>query len=185
MAVLATVDTMKLKLWQESFTTFETDQIQFYIDSTLPLIESMFGIFCPVVNRTDRIFRCDIHNREFYVKNPNPTALISVDWTAYTWVLGTDYLIIKDKFVVNDINDFIDSNFKYVDIEYTSWFAQIDVPKDIIFFHACIVEWELAKQNGKEVSSEKLWPRTVQFVDTPSNRSIIQQIAWKYMNITI
>lgn len=176
-----TIKDVKLKLWLESISIFEEKQIQFYLDATLPLITSMFGDF-NVSDKKEYFKICDIRNNNIYVNNPNPTALVKINWIDYTWILWTDYIIVNNKISIYRTSEYLtNEKFKYIEIEYTSWFATL--PKDIVYFHCLLVEWELAKEWGKEIASEKLWPRTVSFIDTPVNRSIIRMIKDKYINI--
>lgn len=176
-----TLNDVKLKLWVESVSIFEKEQIDFYLNATLPLIISMFWEF-NLSDKTEYFALCNIYNNSINVSNSNPTALVSINWITYTWIKWTDYQIINKKIVIKDIWDYLTNiEFSEIEIVYTSWYAEI--PKDIVYFHTLLVEWELAKEWGKEISSEKLWPRTVQFVDTPMNRSMLETIKNKYLNI--
>jgi hypothetical protein len=178
---IATIDNVKLKLWLETTTAFEDSQIQFYLDSTETLIDSMFWNF-NLSNKTEVLNSCDVSDF-IYVNNPNPISIISINWKAYTGIINTNYKIVWKKVIINDLWLYPNAHFNLLEIEYLAWYTPL--PKDIIFFHTCLVEWELAKEWGKEIAKEKLWPREVVFVDTPLNRSIIEAIQSKYTIITI
>lgn len=182
---LATIDDIKLKLWKETLTPFEEQQVQFYLDSTEALIKTIVWGW-ELWTYNELIEYCELVTRNFYVSNNNPTSINKINTVAYTWVLNTDYLIDGKKIVINDYKNTLDNReFNLIDVEYTAGWDTPDIPKDLIYLHCCIVEWELAKQAGKEVASEKLGPRTVTFVDTPQNRSLLEMIKWKYIIITI
>ena len=173
---LATIADMKLKLWQETFTTFETNQIQFYLDATEEVIKWMFWDF-NLSNKIEVFRLCEV-STFIYVSSQKPISIIKVNWTPYTWILWTDYKIVWQKIYINDLKQFT-SNFWELELEISAWYSPL--PKDIIYFHICITEWELAKEWGKEVLEESLWPRRVKFIDTPINRNIIEQVKSRYL----
>lgn len=179
---IATISDVKLKLWKETTTAFEDQQIQFYLDSTEGLINSMFGDF-NLSNKTESFSCCDFNWWFVYVSNPNPQSIITINGEAYAGVLWTDYYIDWRKLMINDLWNYPSVFPWIIEIVYSAGYSTL--PKDIVYFHCLLVEWELAKEWGKEIASYRLWPRQVSYIDTPTNTSIMESIKSKYIIITV
>jgi len=177
---IATIDNVKLKMWTETLSTFQEARVQFYLDSTEPLLKGIFWDM-NLSEKTESIKICDFEkNNYFYAENINPVSIVSINGTAYTGVLWTDYKIIDRKIIINDLNSYLVSDFPYVDITYNSWFDPL--PWDIVYLHTCIVVDEYNKEGSKDLKNYTAWPRKYEYFDvSEQSQKVIEAIKSKYL----
>lgn len=136
-------------------------------------------------NKTERVSYCDINERElsFVVSNPNVNSIVSIDWTAYTWVLDTDYMISNGrKLYVNDLSSYLAStNFNFFTIVYNSWVNPI--PQDIQQLMYILISWEFYRDWWKIVSAHKVGDVSINYVTSEASSSMIDSIIWKYKQL--
>jgi len=111
----------------------------------------------------------------FWVKNWPTTALLTVDWESYTWVLNTDYQIIrKRQLIVKDISDYMtDLEFNNVTITYTAWYDRDEtgttpwwgdtLPDDIKLMQMMLIGWLRSQAGNEWVSEYKLWEENIKY----------------------
>ena len=130
-------------------------------------------------NRTETITDCEIQGSyHLLLKHIEITALVSIDWTAYTWTLNTDYRILapqKRKLWVDDIYNYIPNDKQYYDVIYTAGLATI--PDTLKTAQLMLIELEFNREWSRTIGSYTLWPRIVKFV-TPEGEKMLNTIDW-------
>jgi len=158
-----------------SLTTLESAKEYSWITDTSQdaIIESLILSFDSFIEKSiwvieqkaidEEITLCEIYsNWSFYLSNKPITVLNSINWIAYTWVLNTDYKIVWNKLIVNDVSDYLtDLKFWSITINYTAWYSP--VPADVTLAVNRMIAWELNKQGWESLKSYKMWPRSYSF----------------------
>ena len=130
----ATLAQLKSYLWI-SWTSSDTI-LQALLDSSYVVLNNLFGV--DTMNEASNTDTVDVrkiyHNVWYYgynvfLKNKPVSSLTSINWTTYTWVKGTDYLIVYDrKAVIKDLQEYITTLvWDYFDIVYVSGYDRDNV----------------------------------------------------------
>jgi len=105
-----------------------------------------------------------------YLKNKPVSAITKINWTAYTWVKWTDYMITYDrKLTIKDLDNYIVSlNFDVFEIEYTAWYNRDDswvdtLPDDIKLMQMMLVSWLYNKKGNEWIHQYRLWDESISF----------------------
>ena len=135
--------------------------------------------------RSEQLHICDFKYDTIYLSNTNVTSIDTIGGTAYTGVLGTDYLIVwSNKVIFNDYKWTLDiTRFNYVTVTYTAWYST--VPADIKLAMNMLVAQQFSMQDGQAIKQYKLWPRSVTYAwpDTEqanAEHSTVNEMLKKY-----
>ena len=141
--------------------TSQDDLITSLIESFSAFIENNIWVI-EEQSVSEDIALCEINYWKVYFCNSKIVSIDSINWTAYTWVLWTDYKITSSKVVINDISSYLsDLKFDTVTIVYTAWYDP--VPADVELAVNRMIAWELNKQGWESLKSYKMWPRAYTF----------------------
>lgn len=145
--------------------------LNLYLEQTTAILDNLLWDLRSS-NKTIYISFCDFYNGyTIRLLTRNVTALVSINWTTYTGVLGTDYLILppyNSVLYIKDFNQYTTSlnNLPKFPIVVTSWYAAGSQEYKLLGYIQCLmVEGLLAKENGFDIQSYKLWDRSFTFAE--------------------
>jgi len=176
------VDTWVYTVQTPPWNSTETVYSDIYDSRLVSLIDYTKGILDDNIwdltsqDWTETITRCDI--QEYYyllLKHINITALKSINWVTYSWVLNTDYRILDPqwrKLWINDLWNYVPTDTHF-NIIYTAWFTTI--PEKIKTAQLMLIESEFNKDGWKTIWSYTLWPRMVKYV-TPEWEQLLKTV---------
>jgi len=161
--------TLKLFLWITG--TAQDTILNLYLEQTKAILDNLVWPMASS-NKTFYISFCEFYDwYTIRLLTRNITAIVSINWTAYTWVLWTDYLILKPYASVLYIKDFNlyvtwSALLPKLPLVVTSGYTAGDSQYKLLGYIQCLmVEWLLSKENWFDVHSYKLWDRSFTFAD--------------------
>jgi len=175
------VDTWVYTLQTPPWNATETVYSDIYDSRLASLIDYTKGILDDNIwdltsqDWTETITRCDIQDYNYILLNHiEITALKSINWVTYAWVLNTDYKILKPqnrKLWIEDLWNYVpeDTHFNII---YTAW---ITIPDKLKTAQLLLIEVEFNKDGWKTIWSYTLWPRIVKYV-TPEWEQLLKTV---------
>lgn len=165
MASYATVDDVKLYIWVETVDAFTEERIEFFLETTKSILDSMIGDLC-LGDVEEKIFFCKMSNRRFFISKYNIVEINKIDSNDYSGD-SSDFWINGREVYIGNLSTFLGSDwFPFFTLTYSSWFASWSIPKDLVALQCGMVAWELAKENWQEVKSYKVGDVTVNYKDS-------------------
>ena len=107
---------------------------------------------------------------EIYLKNKPVQQIEQINWVEYTWVHGTDYMIIYDRRII--LKEVSLNDFWFVNIKYKAWYNRNnewvdELPDDLKILEMMLACWILPDSMKEEfhigISSYKLWDEQIVF----------------------
>lgn len=108
-----------------------------------------------------------IHWRDIFLRTPNVSSIIEINWKEYTGESEKDFFALrpqKRKVRILDLCKYLDTDtmkscvFK---IKYQAGFQQI--PDDIKMAQCLLVAYNYSKDEGRSILKYVMWPRTIQY----------------------
>lgn len=142
--------------------------LQYLIDAVCATITSVIGDLTKWT-KTDNISHCDIKcdgcccQAYLSLRIRNIASITTIDGNA---VDPADVLIAwvyKDRVQIKNINLYTDTSNDFCNFDVVYEAGYDPIPADLAFMAACLVEQQYMQSWGKDITSEKLGPRTVSF----------------------
>lgn len=182
-----TLDNVKIKLGIPSTDTSMDDTINYYITRTTAIMNNI--LWCDLSTqwtKTQDFDLCDLkydcYDAVLDMKCANVKSVDVIDWEVYTWILGTDYKVtwyLGNTVLVHDFKNTLtisNSEFCVFTVEYTAWYATI--PDDLSFAQDCLVEWYISQKQGRDVITERSWPRTITFATKADSQEFMNILSF-------
>lgn len=193
--MFATIEQLQSMLWITNPTAQQTTKMTIILEASWEILTWLIWDVSEQV-RTEYFNPCDIKwrgcvcwNSEILVQHLNVTSLNFVNWTAYTWVLWTDYRIQSPNnrlIVVNNLFTYVNNtNFCDLEIKYTAWWTEENAPKDIAYAQLLIAISERSKDAWMTVQSYQLRDRKVSFALDKDTFNSLQKIIDKYTILSL
>lgn len=160
---MVTLDQVKTFLW---ISSNEDDlRLQLILDSVL---EQSKNICWDLEFWTKKqiVKNSSVKNETFTLNIINATKLLKINWVDYSWkVSWVDYFInTTNEIIVKWIYWDISNDFWFFEVEYEAGFTM--PPSSFIWVIATYCGVLYAKDLWKDVISENLWPRWVNYLNT-------------------
>jgi hypothetical protein len=103
---------------------------------------------------------------EIYLKNKPVQQIEQINWVEYTWVHGTDYMIIYDRRII--LKEVSLNDFWFVNIKYKAWYNRDnewvdELPDDLKLMEMMLASGMWQQHNYEWVSSYKLGDESITF----------------------
>lgn len=103
---------------------------------------------------------------EIYLKNKPVQQIEQINWVEYTWVHGTDYMIIYDRRII--LKEVSLNDFWFVNIKYKAWYNRNnewvdELPDDLKLMEMMLASGMWQQHNYEWVSSYKLGDESITF----------------------
>jgi len=103
---------------------------------------------------------------EIYLKNKPVQQIEQINWVKYTWVHGTDYMIIYDRRII--LKEVSLNDFWFVNIKYKAWYNRDnewvdELPDDLKLMEMMLASGMWQQHNYEWVSSYKLGDESITF----------------------
>ena len=167
---------VKNKLGIDTSDTSMDQQIDYYIDNTKPIMDTL--LWCDLTTKKQRKDTIKYSNIYKYGYNyvislscPNVDTIDTIDGNVYTWIKWEDYKItwyLKNEVYINQRFTTTPIYFELLEIEYTAWYDT--APQELSFAQDMLVEWLISQKLWRDIVSEKSWPRTVQFASKEDSK---------------
>ena len=116
--------------------------------------------------KTQFVSNCSLKWNTIALNIINPTQILEINGHDFREKEnGVDYMIMDTwEVVINDLHNYISNDFGKFKILYMAGYAE--TPKSLISIVATYSDYLCSKEWGKDVASEKLGPRSVQYADS-------------------
>lgn len=182
-----TLQNIKMKLWISEEDVSQDNKLEYYLNATTSIMDSIFGVSLLYWEKTQQFDICPLSRScswvYFAMKCPNIKSVTKINWIDYTWVVNDDYKIIETK-LRNElyIEDFksttVNNDFHDVVITYVAWYESESIPFDLSFAQDLLIEWYMSQINWRDVITEKSWPRSVTFATKEDSQKFYDLIGF-------
>jgi len=190
---LVSLSEVKVYLRIDASDTSQDDFLNLLISSADAIVKKVIGDVEPWT-KTEQVSVCEVNQGcwELCVLLSNiwVTQVDSINWTAYSGVLNTDYFIREPqsrKVCFKSLEGYIDYNSCYITIEYTAWLTPI--PDDLKFAVLKLIWLLYNEDKGMSVKSYKVWDVSVTLADggaeTSANIASINSVLAHYETFTL
>ena len=166
----------KAYLWVDSSDTSKDAQLTLLLQSANATLNNL----CGVDSFDEAEYEEEIDLRKIYancfwynifLKNKPVSSISEINWTQYSWVKWTDYMVANQRKVIFKSLD-TNSDFWFITVKYTAWYKRNDnwmdrLPDDLKLMEMMLACGNLPDNLKAEfnigVSSYKLWDEQITF----------------------